>query len=190
MIKFTSARERRLWICTFVVVSAIFSTLGLARTLSAALGDKGFGVSLFLVGCFLVLASIVVHGLKPVRSATEIGVALGIMAAYLLVFVRMSIPTERSHIIEYGVVALFIYEALKERSRLGHRIRFAGLLTILVTGLIGVVDECIQLVIPNRTFDYRDMLFNVLAAAMAVAACVALRWVRRRSERDSLASKP
>lgn len=189
MIRFISARERRLWICTLVVVSAIYSTLGLARTLSDALGDKGFGVSLFLLGCFLALASIVIHGLKPVRSATEIGVVLGIMAAYLLVFVRMSIPTERSHIIEYGVVALFMYEALKERTRHGYRIPFVGLLTILVTGLIGVVDECIQFFIPNRTFDYRDMLFNILAAAMAVTACAALRWVRRRSEQGSLASR-
>ena len=162
------------------MVLAIFSTLGLASTLAETLGDRGFGVSLFLAGCFLVLASIVVHGLKPVRSATEIGVALGILAAYLLVFVRMSIPTERSHLIEYGVVALFMYEALKERARHGHRIPFVGLLTILATGLIGVVDECVQLFLPGRMFDYRDMLFNVLAGTMAVVACTALRWAGRR----------
>lgn len=102
------------------------------------------------------------------------------MAAYLLVFVRMSIPTERSHLIEYGVVALFMYEALKERARHGHRIPFVGLLTILATGLIGVVDECVQLFLPGRMFDYRDMLFNVLAGTMAVVACTALRWAGRR----------
>ena len=31
---------------------------------------------------------------------------MGIAATYLLVFVRMAIPTERSHLIEYGVVAV------------------------------------------------------------------------------------
>lgn len=96
----STERKRCLWICTLIVVLAVFSTLGLASTLAATLGDRGFGVSLFFAGCFLILANIVVHGLKPVRSATEIGVALGIMAAYLLVFVPMSIPTERSHLIE------------------------------------------------------------------------------------------
>ena len=107
---------------------------------------------------------------------------MGIVAAYLLVFVRMSIPTERSHLIEYGVVALFIYEALKERASHGHRIPFLGLMTVLATGLIGVLDECVQLFLPSRIFDYNDMLFNVLAAGMAVAACVALRWAKKRGK--------
>lgn len=187
MIKFTSTRERHLWICTAVVLVAIFSTLGLARTWATALGDRGLDVSLFLAGCFLILASIVIHGLKLVRNATGIGIVLGIAAVYLLVFMRMSSPIERSHLIEYGVVAMFIYESLKERTRNGHPVPVAGLITVLVTGLIGVVDECVQLLLPSRTFDYQDMLFNTLAAIMAVISCAALRWAGRgklHSRRD------
>lgn len=75
-----------------------------------------------------------------------------------------------------------MYEALKERARHGHRIPFVGLLTIVATGLIGVVDECLQLFLPGRMFDYRDMLFNVLAGTMAVVACTALRWAGRRGK--------
>jgi VanZ family protein len=46
-----------------------------------------------------------------------------------------------------------------------------------------VLDEFIQAFLPSRVFDPADILFNVLAAVMAAAASVALRWARRRSWR-------
>lgn len=39
--------------------------------------------------------------------------------------------------------------------------------------------------LPGRVFDVRDILFNVLAAIMAVAASATLRWARRK-RRDKL----
>lgn len=42
--------------------------------------------------------------------------SLGIAAAYVLAFVRMSIPEERTHLVEYGVVGVFLYQALAERA--------------------------------------------------------------------------
>ena len=176
---FTSVRELRLWAWTLAVVVAIYSTLGLARTLAAELGDLGLGVGLFLVCCLLVVATAVTQGLRVRPGGVEIAVALGVVAAYLLVFVRMSIPTERSHLIEYGVVALFVHEALTERASQGRRVHAPALLAVLLTTLIGVIDECIQLVLPGRVFDPLDMLFNLLAAVMAVTARGALRWARK-----------
>ena len=178
-MNFTSERERRLWAWTLAVVVAIYATLGLARTLAAALAEWNLGVGLFLVCCFLVVATAVTQGLRVRPGGVEIAVALGVVAAYLLVFVRMSIPTERSHLIEYGVVALFIHEALTERASQGRRVPAPALLAVLATGLIGVIDECIQLLLPSRVFDPLDMLFNVLAAVMALAACSALYWARK-----------
>ncbi len=177
--RFTSDRERRLWAWTLAVVAAIYSTLGLARTLAAALGDSSLGAALFMLCCLLVLAAVVTQGLRTRPGGAEIGVALGVAAAYILVFVRMSIPTERSHLIEYGVVALFIHEALTERASRGRRVPAPALLAVLAAGLVGVLDEYIQLLLPSRVFDPVDMLFNVLAAMMAVAASSALRWARR-----------
>ena len=163
-------------------MAAIYSTLGLARTLAAALADSGLGEGLFILCCLLVLAAVVTQGLRARPGGAEVGVALGIAAAYILVFVRMSIPTERSHLIEYGVVALFIHEALTERGARGRRVPAPALLAVLATGLIGVLDEYIQLLLPSRVFDPVDMLFNVLAAIMAVTASSALRWARSRRQ--------
>jgi len=178
---FASDRERRLWAWTLAVVVAIYSTLGLAQTLGVALGDSGLvGAGFFLLACFLVLATVVTQGLKARPSGAEIAVALGVAAAYLLVFVRMASLAERSHLIEYGVVAVFIYEALRERASQGRRVPVPALLAVLVTSLLGVLDECIQVFLPSRVFDPVDILFNFLAGVMAVLASLALAWARRR----------
>ena len=181
---FSSQRERRLWWWTLVVVAAIYSTLGLAQRLAETLGDHPiFGAGFFLLACFLVLATVITQGLKIRPSRLEISIALGILAAYLLVFVRMAIPTERSHLIEYGVVAIFIYEALNERVRQGRQVPRPALLAIILASIIGIIDEGIQMILPQRVFDPTDMLFNVLAAVMAVSASVALAWAQRKSKK-------
>ena len=179
MTFFSSKRERRLWVWTAVVVAAIYSTLGLARTLTDKLGNDFFSVWLFLLGCILVLLTVITQGLKARPGGAEIAVALGVAAAYLLILVRMSAPTERSHLVEYGVVAVFIHEALTERANQGRRVPVPALLAIVAASLVGVIDEGIQKLIPSRVFDPVDILFNVLAAVMAVVASVALRRARR-----------
>lgn len=176
---FTSNRERHLWLWTLVVVVAIYSTLGLARTLAGVLRDRDLISTSFWLGLLLVGAAIVMQGLKTRPGGAEIGVMLGIAGVYLIAFLRMTIPEERSHLIEYTVVALFIYEALTERASQGRRVPVPALLAILATALVGVLDECIQAFLPSRVFDPRDILFNILAGVMAVAASVVLGWARR-----------
>lgn len=163
------------------MVAAIYSTLGLARALAVALDASSMGAGLFVLGCLLVVAAILTQSLKRRPSGPEIGVALGVLAAYLLVFVRMTIPTERSHLIEYGVLALFIYEALRERASRGRRVPEPALLAVVAASLLGVLDEGLQAVLPGRVSDIRDILFNVLAGGMAVAASAALAWARERN---------
>ena len=51
---------------------------------------------------------------------------------------------------------------------------------VVATALVGALDEGIQVLLPSRVFDPVDILFNVLAGLMAVAASVALAWARRR----------
>ena len=183
MALFSSARERRLWLWTLAVVVAIYSTLGLAATLAEVLREHGLlqpaSVVLFLLGMILVGATIVTQGVKARPGGTEIAVALGVTAAYLMVFLRMAVLEERTHLIEYGVLGVFIHEALAERARQGRRVPLPPLLAILATAALGLLDECIQAFLPSRIFDPQDILFNLLAGTMAVAASVALAWARR-----------
>ena len=180
MPRFTSARERRLWLWTLAVVAAIFAMLGLSGSLADVLDDDnvaavGFGLALLLVG-----ATILTQGLQARPRGVEIAIALGIAAVALMVLLRFTLA-ERTHLIEYGVLAVFIHAALAERRNRGRRVPAPPLLAILAAALIGTVDESIQLVLPSRVFDPEDILFNVLAAVVAVATSVALNWVRRRT---------
>lgn len=176
---FTSPRERRLWLWTLAVVGAIYATLGLTSMLVGKLLERGLFDDTFVVAFFLTGAAILTQGLKIRPGGLEIGVALGVAAVYLMVFARMGIP-ERSHLFEYGVVAVLIYEALTERASQGRRVPAPTLLAIAATALVGVLDEFIQAWLPTRVFDPRDILFNILAGLMAVLASLALTWARRR----------
>ena len=182
MSVFTSARERLLWVCTLAVVVAIYSTLGLARILDDQLGSYIFSVWiwLFALGCILVLATVTFQGLGFRPGGREIGVAIGIVAAYLLIIVRMAMPTERSDLVEYGVVAVFVHEALLERVSQGQHVPVPSLLAIAIASAIGIIDGGIQWFLPSHVLDPTNMLFNVLVVVMAIMASVALRWTRRR----------
>ena len=184
---FSSKRERRLWLWSLAVVLAIYATLGLTGTLAEALREFGLlnAAVFFLLGMFLVGATIVTQGIKIRPGGTELAVALGVAAAYLMVFTRMAILEERTHLIEYGVLGVFIHEALTERASQGRRVPIPPVLAVLATAALGVIDEGIQWLLPNRVFDPQDILFNMLAGTMAVSAVVSLAWARRRTSRRS-----
>jgi hypothetical protein len=180
MSPFTSDRERRLWFYGLAVVVAIYSTLGLAGTLAAVLRERNLLDASFAAGFLLVAAAIVGSALKRRPGRREIWVALGVTAVYGMVVVRMGIgPEERTHLFEYGLVAVLIHQALTERVRNGRRVPIPAVLTVAVTALLGWLDEGIQALLPNRVYDLRDVGVNALAGLMAISARLALaraRW--------------
>ena len=184
MSLFSSNRERRLWGWTLAVLGAVYLSFGLAQKLAAVAPSGDLNAAFFLLACLLVLGAVITQGLKTRPSGVEISIALGVAAAYIMVFVRMASPVERSHLVEYSVVAVFIYEALTERASQGRRVPAPALLALLTASLIGVLDECIQAFVPNRVFDPVDMLFNFVAVVMAIVASLALGWARRRARRS------
>ena len=159
---------------------AVYSTLGLASNLAGELRDRGLIEASFWLGLFLVGAAITFLGLKTGPSGLTVGVALGVAGVYLIAFLRMTSPEERTHLIEYTIVALLVFEALKERAGNGRRVPAPALLAFGATALLGVLDESIQALLPSRVFDPIDILFNALAGLMAVLASVVLAWARRR----------
>ena len=147
MPEFSSRRERRLWVWALVVVVAIYSTADLARMLADTLRDSGLlelTTDMFNVGMFLVGAMILVQGLRERSRGVEVGFALGVAAIGIIGFARGISAAERSHLIEYTVLALIVHEALLERRDQGRRVPVPAVLAIAGTTLAGVVDECIQ----------------------------------------------
>ena len=176
---FSSPRERRLWLWTAVVIAAIFTALFLGRPLAGLLREQGLLGAAFALALLLVGSAVLTLAVRARVSGLEIGIGLGVAAVFLLLWVRISLPEERTHLIEYGVLGALIAAALQERAANGRSMPSPGLLAAAGTALVGGVDEGLQYFLPERVFDPRDLLFNLLAGLTAVVAGVALGRIRR-----------
>ena len=179
MALFTSVREKRFWIWAFLVFLAIYASLLMGRPLANQLRDQNIQAVFFVAGMLLATASVIVHGIVSKPGKIELAILLGIIAVYLMFIFRLGAP-ERSHVIEYSVLAIFMHKALLARAQKIKPILAPALMALVGASLIGVVDESLQLFLPNRVFDPIDILFNVIAVIMAIGAGTLLTWIRRR----------
>ncbi len=176
---FTSSREKQLWLCALAVLVAIYSTLILGQLYTKLFANQNVQAIIFLFGMLLVGVTILMHSLRPKTTKVEILILIGIAAVYMMLFLRLGIP-ERSHLFEYSVLAIFIHKALIEREKHTDNIRSSALYAVIISFAIGVIDECLQLFIPNRVFDPNDILFNGFAVTMAIGSGVVFTWVQNR----------
>jgi len=180
MIPFTLNRERRLWFSVLAVLVAIYATMGPGQMLAEALRERNLLRISFAIVLLMLGAIITVRWIKKRPGWREIGVALCITIVYLGMFARITSPEERTHLLEYSIVAVLIHQALLERRRNEHQIPVPALLAMVLTALLGWIDESIQSLLPNRVYDIRDVGFNALAGVMAIGASLVLVWGRKR----------
>ena len=176
---FSSEHERRLWLWALVVLVAIYSTLSPAQQLAAELRERNLltvtsGAFLLLVGLLIV-----VRWAKAGPGRREIGAGVGVMAVYLVTLIRLPIPEARSHLFEYGLVAMLIYQALLERRGNGRRVAIPSLLAAVATALLGWVDEGIQWLLPNRVYDLVDVGLNAAFGLIAIVASLFVGLARK-----------
>ena len=72
-----------------------------------------------------------------------------------------------------------------ERYREKDQLLVPALLALVVTIAIGASDEGIQYVLPNRHYDPVDILFNSLAAFMAISATLIIAWAKKKFRKNS-----
>ena len=177
-VQITSKRERILWVFLCLSLAGLYGSIGFVQPISELLDPQTIGL-LFWIGLIMVLLSIVTQGFKIKPKGLEIWIGVGMIAVYIILGVRMFVP-ERSHLIEYSIVALIFYEIFRERKSNGILLRSPVLAAILCTTLTGLIDELIQIPVPHRVFDWFDVLFDFLAACMAVIGSFILGWIRNK----------
>lgn len=177
---FTSSREKRLWLYTLLVVLPIVLTLVFSGKLAGLLANEQVQVGVFMICMILIGSAIIIHALHTQPSKTELAIWVGLVAVYLLLFIRVGNAEHRTHLMEYGVLAIFVHRAFIERYRLRNQWLKPALLAFAMTLSLGVLDECVQHVIPSRVFDLNDMLFNGFAAFVAIGTSIMLQLVRKR----------
>ncbi len=182
--------EARSWTWVAVGVVVIYATIPLARTLRAAV-DAGVGREIFAHLAFALLAGIAVAAIAILRRRSPGAAAWTWLLASLLAFAALiyrlrDIPEEAIHVAEYGLLGLLFYRALVHRVR-DYSIYLLGALGV---GMVGIVDEYLQWIVPSRYFDIRDIVTNFSAGALAqlaIAAGLRPRLVAAMPGRASLA---
>ncbi len=177
---FTSERERKLWLWALVVFIAIYATLFLGgRFIDFMVERRIIEQSTFYLFLLLILAFIF-SGWKNSGKKLEYWIYAGVIAVYGMALLRMDLTvTERSHMFEYGLLSILIYEALIERNLNGANVKFPVLISIMGAGTIGLLDECIQYSISFRVFDIVDIGFNYLASVFGVLISIGVRKLQR-----------
>ena len=118
----------------------------------------------------IVIAVVFIKG-KFLRRPSSYFLLAVILALYVREMVVLSIPEERLHLIEYGLLAFLVYRALA----LDMKDRWAFPGALLITFLIGWGDEGIQYLLPNRYYQFKDVCLNGVSAALGLALVYVVR---------------
>lgn len=174
---FTSKREKNLWLWALVIITTIFSTLFIWQPLLQLFGSQNIQAAIFVLGMLLIGLAILSHALKSGQKKVDIAIVFGVAAVYVLFFFRLGLA-ERSHIMEYSVLAILIHKAILER--LGNRKPnfVKALIAFCITFIVSLLDEGLQLIIPSRVFDFYDIAFNAFAIASAITIKLLFLWMK------------
>lgn len=171
--------ERRAWTIALGLVGAIYLSLYPLPFLLEALRERNL-LRLAVAALFAAAALGVVAQAVARRAGWREWAVLGAAAlVYLLLLSRMSVLQERLHLVEYGAVALAFRAAFAARRADGRAPALpAAVAAFGATVAAGWLDEGIQALLPNRYYDIRDVGFNALAGALALAVEAALERAR------------
>ncbi len=179
MSLFSSQREKKLWYWIAAVVLTIYSTLFLGQPFAKLFTSQDLQAIVFVVVMILVGIAVLLHAMKTRPSKKELVILISISAVYIMFFLRLGMP-ERSHLLEYSALAILVHMALLERIEHGHRVPIPSLLAMIIPICVGILDECLQLFIPDRVFDIQDIIFNSLAVLFAICTKLIFMALRKK----------
>ena len=162
--------EWRSWLYVGLWSLIIFCTIPFARAFREIVAER-LGLHFFLYTTIVVAVIGGVVAFNNLRARQLPTGAYIWLFAVVMVFIGYAyylrdIPEEAIHVAQYGFLGLLVYRALV------HRINdyTVYLVAALVVGMIGIVDEYIQWVVPSRVFDLRDIRTNFIAGGLAQVA--------------------
>ena len=171
----TPEKKSWAWMAVVFWTASIYLVIPLARAIQHGV-DRTVGRQAFL---YLVALSILA-GLGfawrhlPALAGTRLGWRRVVLLAVAALFAAgtwslRGNPEEAMHFVQYGVLSLLLFRALRMHCP------DPGLygVAFLMGSIVGVVDELIQWVMPGRYFDFRDIGINVAAVALVQ---MALAW--------------
>jgi VanZ family protein len=165
--------EWQSWCYVAIGVLVIYCTIPVARALREFIAEQvGLDLFLYVTATLALIAGVMAFiNLRRRRLPTDAYLFLFIIISAFMAYIYQlrDIPEEAIHVAEYGAIGILVYRALAHRTR-----DFSiYIMATLIVGMIGVLDEYIQWIVPSRVFDLRDIRTNFIAGGMGQLAIVA-----------------
>ncbi len=162
------AREWQAWVSVFVYTVILYSTLTLAFDLYVRVYDQvgretvsfWMNAGFVLVGVPLTLFSLFVY--RPGLSGLTALLLIGVTVALCLH--QLAVPAKRFHFFQYAPLTVLIFDALRFRCL----DRGIYVWTMAIVSLIGLGDETIQWMLPDRYFGIVDVIINSTAGLLTL----------------------
>jgi hypothetical protein len=160
------------WLWVALCILSIFLIVPIARSVRNFVEELWnvslFGYSVLFIVCAVFLISLYFLWFRfKIRAVSN----YLWLAAIALVYVYFTLklwkhPEEAIHFLEYGLLGLLLFQALR------HHIddKSIYMAAFLIGGLVGIFDEVLQWMIPRRIWDMRDIGLNALSSGLCQIA--------------------
>lgn len=160
-------RERiAYWSAPWALVFIIYSTLPFGNDVYKYLSGSTFAATMFYaLGGALLIYLIAAYG-KRMMEMSYGAITLFVISAvaYGMLFTLPVLPVEKIHLIEYLVLGCLFVRAVSVDVEPPRNYSYAFILSFYC----GWLDEVIQYYLPNRHFDWQDVLLNGAGAAFGI----------------------
>lgn len=158
----------RPWLWVLFYTLFIFSTIPLARDIQrfvySALAKEFFTYIIL----FIILVSLTIllylfvfrFGISRISQYIWLLICAGLYGYYTIKLKKH--PEEAVHFLEYGLLSYLFFIAFSRRIK-DHTIYITSTLSVL---FVGMLDEFIQWMMPERFWDFKDIGLNTLAGAI------------------------
>ena len=159
------------WLAPLVLTLWLWGSVPFVRVISDWLRDHGLlRICISAAGLLLLLAFVCfVRRQAPPLSRRRWAMLMGLLGlTVLLMMTVVQRPEEHVHFLHIGLLTFLVWRALPQtRGALGW--------AVLASTLVGTVEEAMQLVVPRRVFDGRDIGMSAAAAVLAGVALWAIQ---------------
>ncbi len=155
-------------VCVVFIYGSLYFVRPVCEFLKSAM-PLSFVINVFLTA---LLGSIILLNYQKVRCLTLRSWFLlcAVSSLYIVGLLIVKIPEERIHFLEYGFLVFLVFRALRIDIKGVSSYFFA----FLITSFIGLGDEGIQYLLPNRYYQTEDVILNCISAALGLLLIFAL----------------
>jgi hypothetical protein len=166
------AKKLLAWLWVALCALAIFFVVPFARAIQT-FTSKHFGAAFFIIlllavvaVTFLVVLYVLIFRLKIRIASQYIWLVASVALYFYIGLTRIKNPFEGAHYLEYGLLGCLLFRAWRFSIPDGS-VYWAAFFS---GSLVGIIDEIVQWITPDRYWDMADVGMNALAVGLILIA--------------------